>query len=88
MSAMTVLDIALAKGAKEINGSINMSEFDQLGLPFFSGCQCCHESLGPYNAYPSRSGYIRCRSCLDDLGFDTVKDYDEWMENYDKYEYL
>jgi hypothetical protein len=78
---LSILDIALAKGAKQDErGGINMGEFDRLDLPFFSGCQHCHASLGPYNAFPSTTGFIQCRDCIEGDGFATVAAFDAFME--------
>jgi hypothetical protein len=76
--ALSILDIALAEGAKaDERGGISMAEFDQRGLPFFAGCQDCGASLAPYNAYPSKTGFIKCRDCIggSDLGFATVEEF-------------
>ena len=70
--ALTILDIAAANGVKERDdGSITAGAFEDLGLPFFAGCQCCGAQLAPYNAYPSRAGFIRCRHCVGEIGFET-----------------
>lgn len=78
MGSLTILDIALAKGAQQdAQGRISGGEFDRLGLPMLSGCQRCGASLGPYGAYPSRTGYVQCGECLQDgLGFATVEEFD------------
>lgn len=74
---LTILDIAIAKGAhQDDGGAIAMGEFERLNLPFFSGCQGCGASLAPYNAYPSTTGFIQCKDCLDDRGFKTVEEFD------------
>jgi hypothetical protein len=76
---ITVLDVALAWGAKQDDdGSINGAEFDRVGLPLFGGCQCCHASIAAYNAYPSQSGFLRCEDCIGDMGFNTVKEFENW----------
>lgn len=72
MKNITILDVATARGAKEIDGNITAGEFDRLGLPFFCGCQGCGASLAPYNAFPSTTGFTQCRDCIDDIGFPDV----------------
>lgn len=71
---VSVLDVALARGAHEVEGRINGGEFARLGLPMLSGCQHCGATLGPYNAYPTQTGYIQCADCLEgsDLGFISI----------------
>ena len=41
-----------------------MGDIEATGLPFFGGCEICHASIACYNAYPSKSNYLRCRSCM------------------------
>lgn len=78
--AISILHIALEKGVtKDERGSITMGEFDRLDLPFFSGCQICGASLAPYNAYPSKTGFIRCIDCIGDFGFETVRQFDTFI---------
>jgi len=60
---------------------ITATEFDKEGLPFFSGCQGCGESLGPHNAYPSNTGFIRCEACVEGRGFDTVEAFRKYEED-------
>ena len=56
---LTILDIAL-----ELDPSAStMGDFDELGLPFFSGCQDCRASLGPAQAIPTTTGMIGCKNC-------------------------
>lgn len=75
--AITVLDLALAYGAKpDTDGSISGAQFVVRSLPILSGCQECGARLGPGNAYPSKTGYIRCHDCLGDLGYATTKDFE------------
>jgi hypothetical protein len=80
---LSVLDIARLRGVKEVNGTINGGEFIRLGLPFLAGCQHCHATLGPYNAYPSKTGFIQCAECLDytDMGFHTLEQFEAFNEN-------
>lgn len=82
---MTILEIAIAKGAKRNeDGSLGMGEFDALDLPFFAGCEHCEASLGPAQSFPSTSGYIRCKQCITTTGFTTVEEFDDWCKrNYE-----
>lgn len=77
MSSLSILDIARGKGVTEDErGMISADEFLKHDLPFFSGCQVCSASLGPYNAYPSKSGFIRCGEYIGTDGFDSVEAFD------------
>ena len=79
---VSCLDVAIEKGAKQENGSICGSEFDRLGIPMLGGCNICGETIGAYNAFPSKDGFLKCRSCIHIAGgFTSAKE----MENF-KYE--
>jgi hypothetical protein len=49
-------------------------DYQEIGLPVFGGCELCRAAIACDNAYPSRSGYIRCKSCLGKEGWDSVED--------------
>jgi hypothetical protein len=49
-------------------------EYEEIGLPVFGGCELCHAPIAFYNAYPSRSGYIRCRDCIGDIGWESANE--------------
>lgn len=73
---ITTLDIAKAEGATaDTNGAISMEQFDTRGLPMFGGCEVCGASITAYNAYPSKSGFLRCNDCIDDHGYQTVEEF-------------
>lgn len=69
---ITTLDIA--KYFLGEKSSYTLEEVENLGLPFFAGCYVCGESLGVYNSYPDKNGYIHCRQCLHN-GYETVDEY-------------
>jgi hypothetical protein len=54
--------------------AVRRDEYEEIGLPVFGGCELCHAPLGYFNAHPSRSGYIRCRDCISDLGWESVEE--------------
>jgi len=78
--SITIMEVAQAKGIKEDkHGGYNAQQFFDLGLPFFAGCQGCGATLGPDGAYPSKTGYIRCKGCIcDEIGFKTYADMQAW----------
>lgn len=80
---VTVLDVALARGAHEVDGTINGAEFERVGLPIFGGCQGCGATIAAYNAYPSRTGYLRCRQCIGELGFATAEAFEAYERAQD-----
>ena len=85
VSPVTILDCAIARGAKpDDDGSFTMGDIKDVGLPFFGGCQVCHASIACYNAFPSRTNYLRCRSCIGDLGFATTAKFEEWCNQFDQ----
>ena len=75
MSAITILDLAIHLGAKEVQGSITAEEIERVGLPFMGGCYCCGATIAAYNACPSKNGYLKClNGCIDDTGYATVEE--------------
>ena len=76
--SITILDV-LYERAPELRGreGIPASEFNKHNLPFTADCQCCHAALRASNAYPSKTGDIRCSDCIGDLGFETVKEFND-----------
>ena len=73
---ITILDLALHRGAKENeDGFISGDAFEEVGLPMIGGCECCGACIGAYNACPSKSGYLRCANeCIGDTGWETVEE--------------
>lgn len=71
---VTILDVAKARGVEVVDGMINASEFARVGLSVLGGCEVCGAALSAADAYPSRSGYWRCRECLRGTGFATVEE--------------
>lgn len=77
---ITIMDVAIAEGAKEVEGRINGAEFVRLGLPIMAGCEVCYANLGAYNAYPTKTGFIRCHDCVGERGFEKVEEFKAWMK--------
>ena len=75
---ITVLDLAIHRGAKSdpefSDESFSVEAIEATGLRFFSGCGPCTASLGPFDAYPSKLGSIRCKDCIGQNGFETVEE--------------
>lgn len=72
---ITVRELAIHRGAIEVDGSINGAEFERVGLPMMGGCESCEASIAAYNAYPSKGGYLRCRDCISTTeGYETVEE--------------
>jgi hypothetical protein len=74
MTAITVFELAEHRGARSIDGAINGAEFERVGLPILGGCEGCYATIAAYNAYPSKSGFLRCDDCIGDAGFATVEE--------------
>jgi hypothetical protein len=68
---ISILDAAKSKGSE--------NDPEAVGLPMFAGCQHCGASLAYYNSYPTKSGYISCRDCVGDTGFETVEEFDQFQ---------
>lgn len=73
---ITVMQLAEFRGVKPTeDGSVNMGQFDDVGLPMLGGCEVCEACIAAYNACPSKSGYLRCASgCIGDDGYETVEE--------------
>lgn len=77
--AVTVLDVAVGRGAMAVeDGGITGGEFERVGLPMLGGCEVCGASIAAYNAYPSKSGYLRCRGCVGGIGFENCAAFESW----------
>jgi hypothetical protein len=48
------------------------------GVDIIGGCQTCHATIAAHNAYPSTSGYWRCADCIDQDGFATIADFENF----------
>ena len=74
--AITVLELAIFRGAKESeSGGMSGAEIERVGLPFMGGCQRCGACIAAYNASPSKTGYLMCtHGCVDDVGYETVEE--------------
>lgn len=71
---ITVMDLAMHRGAQEIDGGINASEFWRVGLDIIGGCRRCGASIAAYNAHPTKSGFWACSDCVGDDGWDSVEE--------------
>lgn len=76
---ITILDISQAAKVRERSGTIHMADFAALNLPLFPRCANCGSELTIQNAYPSRSGEIRCDSCIGNSGFPVLADYNNFV---------
>ena len=52
---------------------LDLTEIYKTGLPLLGGCCRCGACVSAYNAYPSKSGYLKCGDCLGSDGFETVE---------------
>ena len=78
----TILDIAIARGAKEDdNGGINGAEFERVGLPLMGGCQVCNATIAAYNSYPGTNGFLVGSCCVEGIEvFETVDAFETWVK--------
>lgn len=77
---ISILDALRARNGGSLPESIPFSLFDDHGLPMLAGCEVCAASLGPWDSYPSLSGYIRCGDCIGSLGFETTDAFEAFEE--------
>lgn len=72
---VTVLQLAIFRGAKEGEGGMSFGEIERVGLPAMGGCGGCGATVAAYNSCPSKRGVIMCRGeCIDGEGYDTVEE--------------
>jgi hypothetical protein len=70
---ITILDYVRAQaGEKDVYTG---EDFARNGVDMLGGCKDCGATLGPYNAYPSKTGYWRCANCIRNLGYATVDEF-------------
>jgi hypothetical protein len=59
------------------------ADFYSCGVDMLGGCEYCHATIGPWNAYPSLSGYWRCGDCIDHNGYATIGEFtDQVMSDF------
>lgn len=73
--------VTIAQIADAILGrtATTSEDFYTARVPMLGGCEGCHATIGAGNAYPSRSGFLRCADCIDTEGFQTVQAAREFM---------
>jgi hypothetical protein len=68
--AITILDLVKARvGDKD---TYPAEDFYRNGVDMLGGCETCGAAIGPWNAYPSTTGYWQCADCIGDQGYDTT----------------
>lgn len=80
-TAVSILDCASARIGRPASTG---ADFYDAGLPMFGGCEGCGASIAAYNAFPSRSGFIRCRGCVAGVGFATVADFEAFAADEER----
>jgi hypothetical protein len=84
---VTIHEVAVSRGIKPNElGGFDAGQYYEASLPFFAGCESCGASLAPYNSYPSKSGFIRCKDCIDGLGFDSTLQFESWCQEQDTHQ--
>ncbi len=79
MTPITILDAALARGARtREDGSISMDAVEDTGLPFFGGCATCEASCAAHNMHPSTTGMVQCAACIGERGFPSAAAFEAW----------
>lgn len=54
--------------------AVNGADYGEVGLPIMGGCEVCYASIAAYNAYPSKSGFIRCAAHIGDDGWESAEE--------------
>ena len=67
---------AMGKIGEGEPGSMSGQDYFDAGLDIMGGCQVCEASLACYNGYPSKSGYWKCRDCIDGDGWESAVEAD------------
>jgi hypothetical protein len=73
---ITILEVATARLGRP---AYTEEDFAEAKVMMLGGCVDCEATIASYNAYPSHTGYWRCESCIDDLGFESVAKFEEWV---------
>ena len=82
---VTILDCAIAAGAKpNEDGNFTAQAINDAGFPMFGGCSGCQASLAAYNMYPTRTGFVKCKDCVGDIGFATTDAFNAFLETEDE----
>lgn len=68
---VSILDLAEYRLGREASTG---QDFEDAGLPILGGCEGCGATIAAYNAYPSKTGFLRCADCIADLGWGTVQE--------------
>lgn len=71
MMPVTIMQLAEYRIGREATTG---SDYAEACLPIMGGCEHCGATIAAYNAYPSKSGYLRCRNCIDPDGWYTVEE--------------
>jgi len=73
------IDFASEVGAEFCDDDL-INQYMHAGFPVLSGCQDCEATLGPWNAYPSRTGQIKCKNCIRESGFTSAAEAKSYSE--------
>lgn len=75
--SITVHDLAVHRGLTSTTDEpdrFSGADYIKVGLPIMGGCEGCGATIAAYNAYPSKTGFLRCADCVDPYGYDTVEE--------------
>ena len=73
---VSIWDVAVSRGVSADSGGASLMDFWRVGLEMIGGCETCGASISAGGAYPSKSGFWRCRDCIGDSGFASVPDFE------------
>ena len=61
----TWLDVAIERGAKDVNGAFTGDELARVGITITNGCPRCHARVAPSNSYQvdTDNPYAYCARC-------------------------
>ena len=68
--------ITIAELAGHILGrpAVDKVDYKKVKLPIFGECMGCHASIAAFNSYPSKNGFIMCKKCIGDQGWENLED--------------
>ena len=77
---ITVLELAKHRNPELANkDEVSMGDIEDTGLPFMGGCEICYATIACYNAYPTKTGYLRCKDDVEGYAFETVEEANKFI---------
>lgn len=84
---VTILDVAtsrlIKKDPSRDYASINGQDLADVGFEMIGGCAGCGETLGCFNAHPTKRGFWACKACVGQAGYSSVEEFETESQSAD-----